>query len=237
MTTLVKPFIIAALLTSVSGSGAWAQDLAASDIVPLHVQVTISRYQGDDLVSSLPYLLSATANGRGARCSLRMGVEVPIATTELTVNQAGEETPLHTFTYRHMGTNIDCEVMSVDDGRYRVFVNIDESSIYPGVAQSPYVVLAMTRLGELEAELAEQETRYLPQHPEIIKLNAEIARARLQIPAELRRDDNQASLDTFGDKRSFARTGRATRWSCETGSRSSTRRPSTASPARVSGST
>lgn len=133
MMTMITPFTLCAstvLLTLVSGSGAWAQDRPAPDVVPLHVGITISRYQGDELISSLPYMLSATANSQFARCSLRMGADIPIATRTFVTNQAGEETPRRSFNYRSVGTNIDCEATSVGDGRYQLLVNIEESSVY-----------------------------------------------------------------------------------------------------------
>ena len=49
--------------TLVSGTAVQAQDPApvAADAAPLSVEVTISRYQGDELVSNLPYVLAVTA--------------------------------------------------------------------------------------------------------------------------------------------------------------------------------
>ena len=194
---MTKPFtlfIIAAVLLLVSGSDAWAQDRPEPDVVPLHVQVTISRYLGNEVISSLPYLLSATANSPRSRCSLRMGADVPIATTSSTVNQAGEETPRRSFNYRPVGVNIDCEATTVGDGRYQLLVNLEESSLYPPTA--------MTHLAGLEAELAQKATRFGAQHPEIVRLDREIATARRQIPPELRADD-QAYRAAFGGQPVF----------------------------------
>jgi hypothetical protein len=118
-----------------SGSDALAQN-PEPEVVPLHVQVTISRYQEAELISSLPYMLSATANDRFSSCSLRMGADVPVPTISMVFNQAGEETPRRSFNYRNVGTNIDCQATTVSDDRYQLLVNIEESSVY-GDDQTP----------------------------------------------------------------------------------------------------
>ena len=124
----LRRFVAAVLLTLVAGSDAWAQDRPATDVVPLQVQVTISRYQGDALISSLPYILSVTADTPS--CSLNMGADVAIATTELLVNQAGLETPRRSFSYRPVGVIIDCEVTTVADNRYQLLLDVEESTVY-----------------------------------------------------------------------------------------------------------
>ena len=83
--------------------------------VPVKVQVVISRYEGEKKVSSLPYTLAVTANERGG--NLRMGSEIPIP------NGSGG------YTLRSVGTNIDADVTSLDDIRYKVRVSIQDSSV------------------------------------------------------------------------------------------------------------
>ena len=131
MMTKTQPFrrfVGAVLLTLVAGADAWAQDRPATDVIPLQVQVTISRYQGDELISSLPYILSATADTPS--CSLNMGADIAIATTELLVNQAGLETPRTSFNYRPVGVIIDCAVTIVADDRYQLLLEVEESTVY-----------------------------------------------------------------------------------------------------------
>jgi hypothetical protein len=98
-------------------------------IVPLKVQVIISRYQGEKKVSSLPYTLSVNANDRGSS-SLRMGAQVPIATAMMPlVDSVGKSSVPQSFQYKDVGTNIDCSASSTDDGRYRLAITIEDSSI------------------------------------------------------------------------------------------------------------
>src|SRR5688500_3448686 len=82
---------------------------AAARQVPLKVQIVVSRMQGNKQVSSLPYTLAVVA-GDNDKTSLRMGVDVPIVQTVFGAASAGgtTSTPQSSFTYRSIGTNIDC---------------------------------------------------------------------------------------------------------------------------------
>jgi type II secretory pathway component GspD/PulD (secretin) len=87
--------------------------------VPLRVQVVISRYDGDKKISSLPYILSVNAGGVA---TLRMGTKVPVATTN-------SPNGITSYTYQDVGTNIDCRTATTDDGRFRLEVTVDDSSV------------------------------------------------------------------------------------------------------------
>lgn len=98
-------------------------------IVPLEVQVTISRYQGDKKISSMPYVLAVNANSTEAQ--LTMNVDVPVATTTFTpVTDDKSPAPLTSFNYRGVGTNIVCGATTADD-RFEVNIGIDETSVVP----------------------------------------------------------------------------------------------------------
>ena len=109
----------------------------SSDVgVDLSVEVTISRYQGDDLVSSLPYVLSLTTD-RDGRGSLRMGAEIPVMNRPMPANPANAAVPDpvrllpgRSYTYRSVGTQIDSFARSAGGDRYKVTVIIEESSVY-----------------------------------------------------------------------------------------------------------
>jgi type II secretory pathway pseudopilin PulG len=104
-----------------------------SRLVPLGVEIVVSRYQGEKKISSLPYSLAVNANdvappGSGV-CQLRMGAQVPVPTT--VVSKDNVSTP--SFTYRDIGTNIDCSARTVDDGIYQLRLNIEDTSVYTNV--------------------------------------------------------------------------------------------------------
>lgn len=98
----------------------------SDESVSLSVEVTISRYRGDELVGSLPYVLALTARPdeplpRPDRypIHLRMNAEVPV-----------QSRPGVPFNYRPVGTMIECHAAIVDDDRYLVTVRIEEESVY-----------------------------------------------------------------------------------------------------------
>jgi len=114
---------------------------AAPVVMPLKIQVVISRYQGDKKISSLPYSLSVSGGGGRmdptagpafvGRANLRMGTKVPVPTPTISAGQQ-----VQSYQYQDVGTNIDCQVWAVDD-RFRVEITIDDSSVYPDDNKEP----------------------------------------------------------------------------------------------------
>jgi hypothetical protein len=106
---------------------------AAVAVTPLKVQVLVSRFQGEKKLSSLPYTLSVNA---GSRASLRMGAKVPVMMM-MTANMPKDLPQGGPVQYQDVGTSIDCNVSTVqDDGRFRLEITIDDSSVY-GDAPNP----------------------------------------------------------------------------------------------------
>jgi Flp pilus assembly secretin CpaC len=85
----------------------------------LKVQVVFSRYQGEKKVSSQPYTLTVRANE--PRTQFRVGVQVPIPSV-------GPEGKM-TVVYKDVGTSIDCSAQSLDDGRFRLDLSLEDSSV------------------------------------------------------------------------------------------------------------
>jgi hypothetical protein len=123
---------IAAVVVALAAvAPARAQEPAPREVtaIPLEVEVTISRYQADKKVSSVPYLLAVNA-GRG-ETSLNMGAEVPVPTTAIVASAAGDKpaAPFRSFNYRPIGTRITANASPMSDGRFELFLGIDESSL------------------------------------------------------------------------------------------------------------
>jgi hypothetical protein len=97
-------------------------------VLPVRVLVTVSRYQGDKRISSMPYTVSVNGAQRGVG-QIRIGAEVPI-TTGVTAASDGKQAP-PALSYEHLGTQIDCRVSPTDDGRYAVELTVAEKSLYP----------------------------------------------------------------------------------------------------------
>lgn len=86
-------------------------------LIPLKVQVTLSRYDGEKKIENLPFTLWVNANDEH-RTSLNAGLSVPY----------GAPAALN---YRNVGTVLTCGASGTDDGRFRVDLDISDSSIIP----------------------------------------------------------------------------------------------------------
>jgi len=95
--------------------------------VPLKVTVVISRSQGEKKISSMPYTLSVT----GSHVSLRLGTKIPVMVVSAAAGPDGKPNPqAGAFQYQDVGTNIDCDVKTLDEGRFQLNLTVDDSSVY-----------------------------------------------------------------------------------------------------------
>jgi hypothetical protein len=125
-----------ALLAGMAGARvAVAQDgsrvVATQDrsaLVPLKLQLVVSRTLGEKKISSLPYSLWVTANETRRTTSVRMGVQVPVVSTRIS-GKEGDTAVIPSYNYRDVGTNIDCVAVSAGDGLFQVHITLNESSI------------------------------------------------------------------------------------------------------------
>jgi len=135
----VAAVLAAALAVPVA---AQEQKPAASAAAPntIKIQLVLSRYQGEKKISSLPYTLNmvpdpGTRNvGRG---NVRLGTQVPITTMSRPPGGDGNSPLVPTVNYRDVGTNIDGFVYILDDGRYKVDLTIEDSSVDTAPGASP----------------------------------------------------------------------------------------------------
>ncbi len=135
--TVVSTVIAAGLCAG--GAAAQEQSPAVQKggpLVPLKVLLVIARYEGEKKVSSLPYTLTVNANdGIGPAnaesfstvARLRTGASVPIPSMAPAKESATQGPSVQ---YRSIGTNIDCKARSTDDGRFRVDISIEDTSVY-----------------------------------------------------------------------------------------------------------
>jgi hypothetical protein len=97
------------------------QDEPSPAVTPLRVQVVFTEYDGEKKVANLPYSFTVNADERRARpgSKIRNGARIPIAT--------GKDQ----FTYIDVGTNVDCSATLQEDGRYKLQMVLERSSISP----------------------------------------------------------------------------------------------------------
>jgi hypothetical protein len=120
----------AAKAAAVAKSQARQDDLQR--LVPLSVDVTVARYQGEKKISSMPYVMAVNANklGSAGPALLRMGAKVPVPTIP---GAAGGVGPMPApVNYQDIGTNIDCTAKVVDGG-YELRISVSDTSVYTNI--------------------------------------------------------------------------------------------------------
>jgi hypothetical protein len=131
---------VAAAMIVALGLPARAQDqkppTTPSAVAPvsIRVQVVLSRYQGEKKVSSLPYTITVNMDDRNrnnGQANLRLGTQVPI--TAMSRQSGDSNAPMvPTVQYRDVGTNIDCIATALDDGRFKLNLTVEDSSVETG---------------------------------------------------------------------------------------------------------
>jgi hypothetical protein len=115
-----------------------AQDRAApTPVTSLKVLVVLSRYDGEKKLASMPYTLLVYAGDRDNRVTLRMGVALPVT---------GVDANGPTITVHDIGTNMDCTATPADDGRFRIVLAVNHSSVYE--ADQKHLQAAIPRPGD-----------------------------------------------------------------------------------------
>ena len=132
---VLRTAIVCALLTCCAAAS--AQERTAPASTPLRVQIVLSRYDGDRKLASMPYTLLVNAGERDNRVTLRMGVALPIT-------GVGANGP--TVTIQDIGTNMDCTATTTDEGRYRISLAVNHTSVYEN--DSKHLQAAVPRAGD-----------------------------------------------------------------------------------------
>ena len=104
-----------------------ALEAKANELIPVDVEVVISRYQGDKKVSSLPYFLAVNAGERPQNTKLRMGANVPVPASSFSPKP--DQNTVVSYTYQNVGTNIDCSARPLGDGRFVITISVSERSV------------------------------------------------------------------------------------------------------------
>jgi hypothetical protein len=107
----------------------------AGQTIPVDVEVVISRYQGDKKVSSLPYALTVNARYQEVRDQhrtiLKMGgqVPVPVMMPQPAPDGGAPPAPMGPVAYKDIGTQIDCAARPLDDGRFELFISVEDTAV------------------------------------------------------------------------------------------------------------
>jgi len=110
-----------------------SQDLRCTPGAALRVQVLITRTQDGKKEASMPYTFLVSARPSGScpvsHVRMRMGVDTPVPTA--VADESGKPTQ-RSVQYKTVGTNIDCSADDLGDGRFKLFLAVENSSALPG---------------------------------------------------------------------------------------------------------
>ncbi len=96
-------------------------------LVPLKVTVTIARFEGDKKTASLPFVLWVNTGDQG---NIQMGSDVPVPQVTFSSSKDGVSVPATSFSYRSVGTNITCTAKALNDGLYRLSLEVNDSQVF-----------------------------------------------------------------------------------------------------------
>jgi len=123
--------LTSALVLLVSaGMRAQTQPQAKPPSASFKVDVVVSRSLAGKEVSRLPFSLWVLVTGEHGYSSIRMGVDVPVGKVTQTTTSTNTSTTTTGDNYRSVGTSIDAYVDRIEDGKYSVKVNLQDSSIF-----------------------------------------------------------------------------------------------------------
>jgi Flp pilus assembly secretin CpaC len=117
---------VVVMLVALAAPG-WAQEQKAAPAPvagspTVKVQLVVSRFQGEKKVSSLPYNMM-----------VHVGTQIPITTM---IKQGSEPTAqmVPSVQYRDVGTSIDLTATALEEGRFRLDISMEDSSVDAGPA-------------------------------------------------------------------------------------------------------
>jgi hypothetical protein len=100
-----------------------------NELIPLELEVVISRYTSDNKkISSLPYSVAVNAGERAQPTKLRMGANVPVPTASFG-GPAAPANAVTSYNYQSVGTNIDSSARPLGEGRFVVTISVEERSV------------------------------------------------------------------------------------------------------------
>ena len=135
ISSLVLSFVAAAVLPVAAQQKttppAETPQRVTGEQIPLRVQLVVSRSQGEKKISSIPYTLSVIANDND-KTSMRMKMDVPVAQA---VFGGGPNT--QSYSYRTIGTDIDCTARSVEGGLFKLDIAVSDTGVVLPEKQGP----------------------------------------------------------------------------------------------------
>jgi hypothetical protein len=100
-----------------------AMEARQTETTQLKISVTVTEFEGDKKVKSLPYTMIVVADGRAPKSVVKIGSRVPV--------YAGKE---YGMQYVDVGTSIDCQASRTKDNKFDIRLILERSWVEGNVA-------------------------------------------------------------------------------------------------------
>jgi len=157
-----------------------SQDLRCTPGAALRVQLVITRLQDEKKQASLPYTFVVSARPSQScpvsRVRMRMGVDTPVPA--MAFDDSGKMTG-RSVQYKTVGTNIDCSADDLGDGRFKLFLAVENSSALPGDKLAEYPLFRKFEISLdpilRDGQRAETVTSTDPVSGEVVKIDVSLS--------------------------------------------------------------
>ncbi len=115
-------------------------------VTPLKVTVVLTRQPAGKPATAAEKLPFEMWVNTGSRATVRMSADVPVPSPAIQQDQESNKvTPVNSYTYRSVGTNLTVDAAEAGDGRYRIELTLDDSQVMPLANMPPSVPRAGTQ--------------------------------------------------------------------------------------------
>jgi hypothetical protein len=122
-----------------------AMEARPTETTPLKISVTVTEFEGDKKVKSLPYTMIVVADGRPPKSVVKIGSRVPV--------YAGKE---YGMQYVDVGTNIDCQASRAKDNKFDLRLTLERSWVEGNVAVAVDPATALQSSGQFPEPVLRQ---------------------------------------------------------------------------------
>jgi hypothetical protein len=122
-----------------------AMEARQTETTPLKISVTVTEFEGDKKVKSLPYTMVVVADGRPPKSVVKIGSRVPV--------YAGKE---YGMQYVDVGTSIDCQASRTKDNKFDISLIIEQSWVEGTVSVAVDPATALQSSGQFPEPIVRQ---------------------------------------------------------------------------------
>jgi hypothetical protein len=122
-----------------------AMEARQTEPTPLKILVTVTEFEGDKKVKSLPYTMIVVADGRPPKSVVKIGSRVPV--------YAGKE---YGMQYVDIGTNIDCQASRTKDNKFDIRLILERSWVEGNVAVAVDPATSLQSSGQFPKPIVRQ---------------------------------------------------------------------------------